>query len=153
MLIIVSFDCNIYFMDEHFQDDRLLQVLKQKCKKTAQSLMLTMFHRFLGITFTFKLSVQNLVSGHYQGNPTPPRTDPSHRKLGPLAQKQKILLHFTSNLSRAPTAGFPEKWEYLHPGKYLRITSPPPMLHHLNTDVTHIAFLLFIRTGPLKLEI
>ena len=58
-------------------------------------------------------SFQSLFSGHYQGGVaslgkiTPPRTDPIHRKIGPLAQKSKILLHFTSLLPRAPPAGFP----------------------------------------------
>ena len=72
----------------------------------------------------------------------------------------------------APPAGIPlsfwscwkESQGDLHPGKILTISSPPPILHSLNSDTTHlvppihkdippISFLLFIRTGPLKLDI
>ena len=76
----------------------------------------------------------------------PSKNRPQLLHIKQSSQKEKLLLLFTSNPPRAPPAGFPllfwccwrQVGEDLHPGKYLRITSPSSILHPLNSDSSHL---------------
>ena len=137
-------------MDEHFQVQRLLF---KYWSLNPQNYIFRQRRRIHTKTVHFHFHASWMISNcrslswgvHHTWQNPPQRTD-SSRLVSNTSHKNKS---FSSSSPPTPLCSscrystfLPMLWNEsqgdLHPGKILRVTSPPPILHPFNSDATHL---------------
>ena len=144
---------SLYFNGQALSSSKTpYQVLKHKIPKTIDLDNDDEYtKRTCWITFTFMLHVWFFTPGHYPEESTMLGENPLKEQT-PAAWYHTLFTKIKASPPLhlqppwAPPAGYPllprccwrKSQGDLHPGKILRITSPPPVLHPLNSDASHL---------------